>query len=104
MVVIVRMPTALRALTGGQAQVAVDDVSTVGGLIEVLDQRYPGVADRLLDETGDFRPGVVIFVNGDDVRFLHGLGTRLTANDEISVVPAAAGGAPGVRPHAAPEE
>jgi molybdopterin synthase sulfur carrier subunit len=93
MAIFVRVPTALRPLTRGSAGLSLDEPgSTLGDLIEALDREYPGFRDRLLDDTGDFRSGVQIFVDGEDARFLSGLGTRLPAGAEISIVPAAAGG------------
>ena len=92
MAITVRIPTAMRALTNGAARVQVDGSSTLGAVIERLDREHPGLRDRLLDETGDFRSGVNVFVNGEDVRFLHGVSTRLGPDDEVSIVPAAGGG------------
>lgn len=93
MAILVRVPTALRPLTQGAASLSLDEAGvTLRALIDRLDRDYPGVRDRLLDDTGDFRSGVQVFVNGEDARFLSGLGTRLSAGAEISIVPAAAGG------------
>ncbi len=60
--------------------------------VSALDTSYPGMRDRLLDEGGEIRRFVNIFVNGDDVRFLSGLKTELKDGDEVSIVPAVAGG------------
>lgn len=93
MAIRVRVPTALRPLTRGAASLSLEGAGpTLGDLIARLDGDYPGLRDRLLDETGDFRSGVQIFVDGEDARFLNGLGTRLPPDAEISIVPAAAGG------------
>ena len=92
MPITVRIPTALRSLTQGTALVPVGEDGTLGTVIERLNRDYPGLRDRLLDETGDFRSGVNVYVNGEDVRFLNGLATRLGPDDEISIVPAAGGG------------
>ena len=88
----VRVPTPLRFLTNGQSDV-VTDASSVSACISVLDASYPGIAGRLLDESGEVRRFVNLFVNGEDIRFLQGMDTALKAGDELSIVPAMAGGA-----------
>jgi sulfur-carrier protein len=86
----VRIPTPLRTLTGGEDQVqAAGD--TVKDVIETLEKNHPGIRDRLLDEKG-VRRFVNIYVGDEDIRFLDGLGTKLKTTDEISIVPAIAGG------------
>ena len=87
----VRIPTPLRALAGGldSLQVAGSDLRQC---VEALEQQYPGFRERLCDESGEIRRFVNIYVNGEDVRFLRGLGTPLQAGDEVSIVPAVAGG------------
>jgi len=86
----VRIPTPLRTLTGGEDQVqAAGD--TVKDVIETLEKNHPGIRDRLLDEKG-VRRFVNIYVGDEDIRFLDGLGTKLKTSDEISIVPAIAGG------------
>jgi MoaD family protein len=86
----VRIPTPLRTLTGGEDQVqAVGD--TVKDVIENLEKNHPGIRERLLDEKG-VRRFVNIYVGDEDIRFLDGLSTALKATDEISIVPAIAGG------------
>jgi sulfur-carrier protein len=88
---IVRIPTPLRTLTGGSDEVtAVGD--TVGELLEDLERRHPGIRERLLDERG-VRRFVNIYLGEEDVRFLDGLKTRVKAGDQVSIVPAIAGGA-----------
>jgi len=87
---IVRIPTPLRTLTGGEDQVqAAGD--TVKDVIENLEKNHPGIRERLLDDKG-VRRFVNIYVGDEDIRFLDGLGTALKATDEISIVPAIAGG------------
>jgi len=87
---IVRIPTPLRTLTGGEDQVqAAGD--TVKDVIENLEKNHPGIRERLLDDKG-VRRFVNIYVGDEDIRFLDGLGTALKASDEISIVPAIAGG------------
>ncbi len=73
-----------------------DTVSTEGGslaqCIDALEASYPGLKERLCDEAGEIRRFVNIYVNGEDVRFLRGLATDLKDGDEVSIVPAVAGG------------
>ena len=86
----VRIPTPLRTLTGGEDQVqAAGD--TVKDVIETLEKNHPGIRERLLDEKG-VRRFVNIYVGDEDIRLLDGLATVLKASDEISIVPAIAGG------------
>ena len=87
----VRIPTPLRGLTAGQDAVEGAE-GQLADLIERLEASYPGLKDRLCDEGGELRRFVNIYVNGEDVRFLGGLGTSLSAGDEVSIVPAVAGG------------
>jgi molybdopterin synthase sulfur carrier subunit len=89
--VTVRIPTPLRKITGDQDTVTGDGGSLIE-CIETLNARYPGLKDRLCDETGELRRFVNVYVNGEDVRFLSGLATPLKSGDEISIVPAVAGG------------
>lgn len=88
--VTVRIPTPLRTLTGGQEQVQAPG-ETVRAVIEGLEQKHPGIRERLLDDKG-VRRFVNIYVGDEDIRFLDGLDTQLKAGDEISIVPAIAGG------------
>ena len=87
---IVRIPAALRTLTGGADEVKAEG-ATVGAVIEDLDKRHPGLKDRLLDEKG-VRRFINIYVGEEDVRFTGGLSTELKAGDLISIIPAIAGG------------
>ena len=87
----VRIPTPLRKYTGGAEAVQADG-ATVGALVADLDKRHPGIRDRICDESGAVRRFVNIFVNGEDIRFLQNLDTAVKAGDEVSVVPAIAGG------------
>lgn len=90
MAVIVRIPTPLRTLTGGEEQVSADG-ATVRAVIEDLEANHPGLKDRLLDDKG-VRRFVNLYVGDEDVRFLDGLDTELSDGDELSIVPAIAGG------------
>ena len=87
---IVRIPAALRTLTAGADEVKAAG-ATVGDVIEDLDKRHPGLKDRLLDEKG-VRRFINIYVGEEDVRFTGGLGTKLEAGAQISIIPAIAGG------------
>ncbi|HLF08713.1 MAG TPA: ubiquitin-like small modifier protein 1 [Dehalococcoidia bacterium] len=87
----VRIPTPLRGLTSGQDAIEGAE-GRLAEMIEQLEARYPGLKDRLCDEGGELRRFVNIYVNGEDVRFLEGLATNVSAGDEVSIVPAVAGG------------
>lgn len=91
MAVKVRVPTPLRPLTGGAAEVE-GTGATVRELIGSLDGRFPGLAGRLLDGDGRVQRFINIFVNEEDIRFLQGLDTALRDGDEVSIIPAIAGG------------
>ena len=88
----VRIPTPLRTLTGGQGEVTVETASTIEGLLDLLAQRYPGLRERLFDETGTLRRFVNIYLNEEDIRFHQGVETPVKSGDEVSIVPAIAGG------------
>ena len=89
----VKIPTPLRKLTAERDTITVNSGSeSLGQCIESLEQEYPGLKDRLCDESGELRRFVNVFVNGEDVRFLSGLQTPLKSGDEVSIVPAVAGG------------
>jgi molybdopterin synthase sulfur carrier subunit len=88
----IRIPTPLRKLTN-DAEVVTADAPSLGEAIDRLEGAYPGLKDRICDEAGEIRRFVNIYVNGEDVRFLDNLQTKLSANDDVSIVPAVAGGA-----------
>jgi len=90
MAVKVRIPTPLRPVTGGQAEVE-GAGETVLELLRELDRRYPGLAGRIFAE--DVQRFINIFVNDEDIRFLQGIDTPLRDGDEVSIIPAIAGGA-----------
>lgn len=91
MSVVVRIPTPLRRMTNGQDKVELQE-DALSAMIENLEADYPGIKERLIDENGELRYFVNIYLNGEDVRFLQGLDTAAAAGDEISIVPAVAGG------------
>ena len=88
----VRVPSPLRQLTGGASEVEVDG-ATVADALKDLEQRYPGFHPRIFEPTGGLRHFVNVYRNDDDIRTSGGLETALTAGDQLSIVPAVAGGA-----------
>lgn len=91
MSVTVRIPTPLRKLTNDQDVVS-GGGETLDALLGDLDTRFPGLHARVVDDDGEIRRFVNVFVNGEDVRFLSGLATAVAEGDEVSIVPAVAGG------------
>lgn len=91
MALTVRIPGPLRRLTGGSAEVAVEG-ATVQEALTNLDTSYPGFRDRLYDDQGKLRQFINIYVNDSDIRFGQGLDTPISERDELSIVPAVAGG------------
>ena len=91
MPVTVRIPTPLRRITDGKDKVEVEG-DTLQSVVDALDGAYPGIKERICGEDGDIRHFVNVYVNGEDVRYLDGLGTATKSGDEISIVPAVAGG------------
>ena len=87
----VRVPTPLRKYTAGQDEVAAAGAS-IKAVIEDLESRHPGMRDRLLDDNGELRRYVNVYLNGNDIRFLDQLNSKVTDGDDISIVPAIAGG------------
>jgi molybdopterin synthase sulfur carrier subunit len=87
----IRVPQPLRGLTGNLSTVP-GAGTTLGECIVALEGNYPGMRERLLDDQGEIRRFVNIYINGDDVRFIDGLGSALKDGDEVSIVPAVAGG------------
>ncbi|HAL47336.1 MAG: MoaD/ThiS family protein [SAR202 cluster bacterium] len=91
MSITVRIPTPLRRVTDGQDKVDVEG-STIKEIIDSLDGQFPAIKERLCDEQGQLRNFVNIYVNGEDLRFLDGIDSSVKEGDEISIVPAVAGG------------
>ncbi len=87
----VRIPTPLRKLTNNEDIVEVS-ANTIGSAIAELQSRYPGIKERLVDETGAVRRFVNVYVNEEDIRFLQNQQTPLKDGDEVSIIPAIAGG------------
>ena len=87
----VRIPTPLQKLTANQSEVRANG-STVKELLNDLDRQYPGMKERLYDEKGILRRFINFYVNNEDIRFLKGETTPVKTDDEVSIVPAIAGG------------
>jgi sulfur-carrier protein len=87
----VRVPTPLRKFTQGAEEVNAQGGS-IKAIVEDLEKNYPGIKERICDETGKVRRFVNVYVNGDDIRFLQNLETALKDGDNIAIVPAIAGG------------
>ncbi|SNZ09472.1 molybdopterin synthase sulfur carrier subunit [Persephonella hydrogeniphila] len=94
MAVTVRIPTALRRVTQGQGEVQVE-AKTIAELIEALEKEFPGIKERLVEESGEIRKFVNFFVNDEDIRFLKGKDTELKDGDIVAIIPAIAGGLEG---------
>jgi molybdopterin synthase sulfur carrier subunit len=87
----VRIPTPLRKLTNNEELIEIT-AATVGGAIAELQTRFPGIKERLVDEGGGIRRFVNVYVNEEDIRFLQNQETALKEGDEVSIIPAIAGG------------
>lgn len=92
MSIVIRIPTPLRKLTGGEESVAVDGCGNLAQAVDALESAHPGLKERLCDESGELRRFVNVYVNNEDARFISGLQTSLKPGDEVSIVPAVAGG------------
>ena len=91
MSVTVKIPTQLRTVTGGEAETTVDEAKTVGEVLDGLYERYDGLRDRI-SEGGDLRRFVNVYVGEEDIRLLEGLDTVVEDGDEVTILPAVAGG------------
>ena len=91
MAITVRIPTPLQRITKDQEEVSAEG-NTVEELIANLEIRYPGLKERLCDEQGKLRRFINVYVNEEDIRFLKGDQTSLKDGDEVSIIPAIAGG------------
>ena len=87
----VRIPTPLRKFTGGAESVTASG-ATVAAIVQDIETRHPGLKERICDDAGKVRRFVNVYVNGEDIRFLGSLDTPVKEGDEISIVPAIAGG------------
>ena len=89
----VRIPTPLQKLTANQSEVQCDGTD-INSLLSDLEKRHPGIKERLCDAEGKLRRFVNIYVNEEDIRFMQGQETKVKPGDDISIIPAIAGGAP----------
>ncbi len=87
----VRIPTPLRKLTNEQETVEVES-ATIGTAVDELEGKFPGIKERLVDEAGEIRRFVNVYVNEEDIRFLENQDTPLKDGDDASIIPAIAGG------------
>jgi molybdopterin synthase sulfur carrier subunit len=90
MAITVKIPTQLRAATGGEAEVAAEG-STVGEVLDAVFDQHDGLRDRITQD-GDLRRFVNVYVSGEDIRFQDGLQTSISEGDEVTILPAVAGG------------
>src|SRR5213594_3168042 len=96
MPVLVRIPTPLRTLTKGNAEIQAKG-ATIDSVVDDLERQFPGLKERLLDETGELRRFINIYVNQEDIRFLQAKKTTLKDGDEVSIVPAIDTSSPSLR-------
>lgn len=87
----VRLPTIFQPMAGGAAMLEAE-AGTVAEVFSQLERRHPGLEDRLVDEGGELRPFVNVFVGDEDIRYLAGLDTAVPDGAEVSILPAVAGG------------
>ena len=87
----VRIPTPLRKLTNNEELIEIN-AANIGEAIVELQTRFPGIQERLVDDQGEVRRFVNVYLNEEDIRFLQGRATALKDGDEISIIPAIAGG------------
>ncbi|MGI8675019.1 MAG: ubiquitin-like small modifier protein 1 [Thermoleophilaceae bacterium] len=91
MAVTVKIPQQLRTVTAGEAEANVEEATTVGEVLDGLYERYDGLRDRIAED-GDLRRFVNVYVEGEDIRLLDGLDTSVEDGDEVTILPAVAGG------------
>ncbi len=91
MAIEVRIPTILRTYTGGEKAVDASG-ATLGALVDDLEANHPGIKERLVEDSGELRRFVNVYVNDEDVRFTGGLGTELSDGAQVVILPAVAGG------------
>ena len=87
----VRIPTPLRKVTNGEDKASVD-AGTMVEVVKSLEVQFPGLKARICDDDGELRSFVNVYINGEDVRFLDGMNSSVSSGDEVSIVPAVAGG------------
>ena len=94
MPVLVNLPTVLRPHAGGERTVTLEG-DTVGAVLTALVAQYPGMTGQVIDDAGSLHKFVNVYLNDDDVRYLSGVDTVVGGSDELSILPAVAGGAVG---------
>ncbi len=87
-----KIPAQLRALTGGRAEVHLDSASSVREMLDQIRESYPELSERLVDDSGQIRRFINIYVGDEDVRFLDGVDTSLEDKAQVAILPAVAGG------------
>ena len=88
----VYIPVAMRKFTDNQSSVKVNDVNTVGSLLQSIQHQYPGIASLLHNQNGQINPYIAVFVNNTDIRDLEKVDTPVSDRDEIHIIQAIAGG------------
>ncbi|MBM3264176.1 MAG: MoaD/ThiS family protein [candidate division Zixibacteria bacterium] len=91
MPVSIKIPTPLRKLTANQSEVNIEG-DTIGAILQNMDASYPGIRERICDDSGSVKRFINIYVNEEDIRFLQGTATQVKDGDRIAIVPAIAGG------------
>lgn len=91
MAIKVRIPAPLQKITQNKSEVEIE-ASSITELLEGLDGRYKGFKERICEKDGEIRRFINIYVNNEDIRFLQGENTKLKDGDEVSIIPAIAGG------------
>ena len=92
MAIRVKIPTPLRKLTKEQEVIEIDSCTNIAQLIDSLEKSFPGIKERLCDEKGEVRRFINVYLNDEDIRFLKNRETSVKSGDEVSIVPAIAGG------------
>ena len=95
-IVYIRVPAPLRNITNGNNKIEIDlgniDGNRIMTIMEYVDNQFPGFKEKIFDSSGNLRQFINIFINGEDSRYLEGINTKINPGDEISIVPAVAGG------------
>lgn len=88
----VKIPAQLRELVGGENVLKVDDAANLRELLQAMGEEHPQLTERIMDEGGDLRRFINVYVGDEDVRFLDGLDTKIPSGETVSILPAVAGG------------
>ena len=87
----VRIPPPLRKVTNGEDKASVN-AGSMDDVVDSLEHQFPGIKDRICDTDGSLRSFVNVYINGEDIRFIDGMSSTVNSGDEVSIVPAVAGG------------